>query len=75
MHIINKLILITAFTIAAAHSWAHVPYLEKNDFSAMQPFKVEYSIEQSLAIYAWLDNNHTDRLEDIDIYETQMLLR
>jgi hypothetical protein len=56
-HIFNKFILITAFAIVTAQSWAHVPYLERNDFSAKHPFKVEYSIEQSLAIYAWLDNS------------------
>ena len=68
MHIFNKFLLITAFTIAAAQSWAHVPYIEKNDFSALRPFRVEHSIEQSLAIYGWLDNNDIDSPGDIDVF-------
>ena len=67
-HIINKFLLITAFTVTTPQSWAHVPYLEHNDFSVMRPFQVEYSIEQSLAIYAWLDNNGINSLGDIDVF-------
>ena len=57
------------FALVAAQSWAHVPYLEHNDFSAKQPFTVDNSIEQSLAIYAWLDNNELNKAEDIDVFE------
>jgi hypothetical protein len=67
-HIFKRLLLIATLTLATAHSWAHVPYLEHHDFSEKQPFTVEYSIEQSLAIYAWLENTVHGPAEDIDVF-------
>ncbi len=67
-HIYQRLILIAAFIIVTTQSRAHVPYFEHNDFSAEHPFKVEYSIEQSLAIYAYLDNNDIKDPPDIDVF-------
>ena len=60
--------LIAAFTIVSFPSWAHVPYLELHDFSAKQPFTVDYSIEQSLAVYAWLENDVSANSADIDVF-------
>ena len=65
----DKLVLILGIAVIAAQSWAHVPYLEHNDFSDKQPFTVDHSIEQSLAIYGWLDNNKLNNREDIDVFE------
>lgn len=42
---------------------AHEPYIEKNDYSVEAPFVISDSIENSKAIYAWLDNG-----TDIDVY-------
>jgi hypothetical protein len=67
-HILKILFSITTYTFVTAHSWAHVPYLENIDFSTKQPFTVEYSIEQSLAIYAWLEKNDLGNSEDIDVF-------
>ena len=67
-HIFKILFIISTFTLVTAQSWAHVPYFEHNDFSAKQPFTVEYSIEQSLAIYAWLENNDLGNSGDIDVF-------
>ena len=67
-HILKTLFLTTTFTFITAQSWAHVPYLEHNDFSAKRPFTVEYSIEQSLAVYAWLEKNDLGNSEDIDVF-------
>ena len=70
---ILKLLFLTATVIfMTAQSWAHVPYFEENDFSAQQPFKVEYAIEQSLAIYAWLENNDRGYSEDVDVFVFQI---
>lgn len=60
--------LTTALIFIAARSWAHVPYFEHHDFSEKQPFSVEYSIEQSLAVYAWLEKDALGNSEDIDVY-------
>jgi hypothetical protein len=45
---------------------AHVPYFEGDDFSQDKPFRVE-SIEQSIAVYAWL-KREKGRTNDIDVY-------
>ena len=42
---------------------AHVPYIEKEDFSEEHPFVVHDSIENSIAIYAWFDTG-----ADVDVY-------
>ena len=49
-----------------SQSYAHVPYLEEEDFTEEQPFQIK-SVEQSIAVYAWLEfeNGYTD---DIDVY-------
>ena len=65
---IKTLLLVTTITIVAAQSRAHVPYIEVNDFSSKQPYEVNYSIEQSLAIYAWLENKTPDNFADIDVF-------
>ncbi|MEW6378146.1 MAG: hypothetical protein AB1611_00915 [bacterium] len=48
-------------------AFSHVPYLEETDFSEEQPFRVAGSIEQSIAVYAWLEfeNGFSD---DVDVY-------
>ena len=67
-HIFKILFLTATFAIVTAQSWAHVPYLEHNDFSAKQPFTVGYTIEQSLAIYAWLEIDDHGYSDDIDVF-------
>ena len=57
-----------AFAVITSQSRAHVPYLENNDFSVKQPFEVEHTIEQSLAIYAWLETNESGISVDIDVF-------
>lgn len=47
---------------------AHVPYFEHNDFSQEHPFEVRRSIEQSIAVYSWLENDGIHPSEDIDVY-------
>ena len=48
---------------------AHVPYLELQDFSEERPFKVRKSIEQSLAVYSWLEREQNLSSDDIDVYQ------
>ncbi len=67
-HILKLVLLITTITLVATQSRAHVPYFEHHDFSEKQPFSVDYSIEQSLAIYAWLERDDLGRSQDIDVY-------
>jgi len=47
---------------------AHVPYLEREDYTAGEPFEVRKSIEQSIAVYAWLENDGVNPCEDVDVY-------
>jgi hypothetical protein len=55
------LIFISGFAVHPAQ--AHVPYIEKKDYSAEHPFVVKDSIENSKAIYAWFDTG-----TDVDVY-------
>lgn len=47
---------------------AHVPYLERRDFSVEQPFTVRKSITQSIAVYSWLETDWVNPSIDIDVY-------
>lgn len=48
--------------LGALAAQAHVPYLEREDYSAERPFVVQ-DPEQSIAVYAWLQKTN-----DVDIY-------
>jgi len=67
-HSMKSLPIIVAFLIITTSSYAHVPYFEYKDFSKQRPFMVLHTIEQSIAVYAWLENDSTDYSEDIDVY-------
>jgi hypothetical protein len=54
--------LVTGFLLISTAAWAHVPYLEKTDFTASEPFKCPMAI-QSTAVYSWLESD-----SDIDFY-------
>jgi len=62
---ITLLALLAAVTLAQS-SFGHVPYFEPTDFTKDKPFRVQ-SIEQSIAVYAWL-KREKGRTEDIDVY-------
>ncbi|HDS58711.1 MAG TPA: hypothetical protein ENN54_00220 [Thermoplasmatales archaeon] len=51
---------------------AHVPYLEHQDYTEEAPFVVRRSIEQSIAVYAWLENDGIHACEDIDVYRFEI---
>lgn len=53
---------------AAPTALGHVPYLESQDFSWQEPFRVRQTIEQSIAVYSWLEvvDGQTD---DLDVYQ------
>ena len=56
------------FFILPSQVFAHVPYLEINDFSEESPFQVRKSIEQSIAVYSWLENENNNPSTDLDVY-------
>lgn len=64
---LNTLTLAFVLTLVTSNLQAHVPYLEPQDYSFADPFVVPYKIEQSIAVYSWLEfeNGYTD---DIDFY-------
>jgi len=51
-----------ALSLAVAPALAHVPYIERVDFSARRPYAVG-DVEQSRAMYAWLQAP-----DDVDYY-------
>ncbi|MBN2108467.1 MAG: hypothetical protein JW832_13665 [Deltaproteobacteria bacterium] len=46
---------------------AHVPYIEKRDYSFEQPFRVRGSVENSIAVYGWLESGN-----DTDVYRLEI---
>lgn len=67
----KNLIMITLallFSLTAAQPLrAHVPYFEREDFTAEQPFEVRRGVEQSIAVYAWLETG-----ADVDVVHFQI---
>ena len=56
------------FFLSVSPSFAHVPYIEFWDFSERWPFRPRHTIDQSIAVYAWLQEDGTGYSEDIDVY-------
>jgi len=48
---------------------AHVPYIERTDYSEEKPFYVWKMIEKSKAFYAWLETDDQKQSHDIDVYK------
>jgi len=56
--------VLSLIVLCVAHpAIAHVPYIEKRDFSEEHPFVVRDSVENSKAIYAWFET-----AIDVDVY-------
>jgi len=51
---------------------AHVPYIERYDYSEDNPLFVWKMIEKSKAFYAWLENDGVNPCDDIDVYKFQI---
>ena len=67
----NIIIILSIITIllTASIAAAHVPYIERSDYSEDKPFYVWKMIEKSKAFYAWLENDVDTPSEDIDVYK------
>jgi len=64
MKILFSINVLSLIVLCVAHpAIAHVPYIEKQDFSEEHPFIVHDSIENSKAIYAWFNTG-----TDVDVY-------
>jgi len=50
-------------------AFAHVPYFEHFDFLEERPFIIRNSIEQSIAVYSWIEFNDHAPATDVDVYE------
>lgn len=69
------LLWIIGFCIGAmGTASAHVPYFENRDYTLLQPYLVSGPIEQSIAVYAWLQPDATTNamngawVGDVDVY-------
>jgi hypothetical protein len=68
MKILFSIGVLCLIVLCAAHpAMAHVPYIEKQDFSEEHPFVVRDSVENSKAIYAWFET-----AIDVDVYAFQV---
>lgn len=67
----NKFIIIflcfISITSFASIVTAHVPYIERKDYSEENPLYVWKMIEYSKAFYAWLENDGVNPSDDIDV--------
>ncbi len=62
-----KLSTLFLMALASVPALAHVPYIERTDFTWVKPFQITGNIEQSKAIYAWLQSG-----SDIDYYTFEL---
>ncbi len=68
----NKIIISIIFLIILLTSTiasAHVPYIERSDYSEQNPKIVWKMIEFSKAFYSWLENDGINPCEDIDVFK------
>jgi len=70
----TNLVIVLALILLASSTLAHVPYFEgeTGDFNGDNPFVVRNSIEQSIAVYSWLQNITPQSIGDIDVYEFEV---
>lgn len=60
--LISVMMVAVMLLLTALPAAAHVPYIERQDYSWLNPFVVQ-DVEQSKAMYAWLSAG-----DDIDVY-------
>ena len=68
----NKIILLAIFSIVlliSSMASAHVPYIERSDYSEDKPIFVWKMIEKSKAFYSWLENDGENPCKDIDVFK------
>ena len=68
----NKIILFAIFSFILLFSSiasAHVPYIERSDYSEENPIFVWKMIEKSKAFYSWLENDGENPCKDIDVFK------
>ena len=66
MKALKLITLAVSLAFISASADAHVPYIERQDYSASKPFHVQ-DIEQSIALYAWLQTDGTHPSDDVDV--------
>ena len=69
----NILFSIAILLLITSIATAHVPYIERSDYTEENPFYVWKMIEKSKAFYAWLENDQGNSCEDIDVYKFKIL--
>jgi len=68
----NKTIIFPIFSIillTVSIASAHVPYIERTDYSENNPIFVWKMIEKSKAFYSWLENDGENQCDDIDVFK------
>ena len=67
-HLFRILLIFLALSCCMLPAFAHVPYVERTDYSLDQPFYVWKMIEKSKAFYSWLEQNNEGFSSDIDVF-------
>ena len=63
--LISFILILLSTSLASAH----VPYIERFDYSEENPYFVWKMIEKSKAFYAWLENDGETPCEDVDVFK------
>lgn len=53
-------------------TWSHVPYFEHLDWSERHPFEVRGDVEQSIAVYSWINFEGDTPALDIDYFRFEI---
>jgi hypothetical protein len=68
-HKINIIIIcLILLILLVPTALAHVPYIERQDYSEQHPMHIWKMIEYSKAFYAWLETDYITPCKDIDVY-------
>lgn len=67
MHMFSRGVGLLVGLLWSGLALGHVPYFERIDFREARPFAVPKSVEQSIAVYAWLRSTR-----DLDFYAFQL---
>jgi hypothetical protein len=60
---VNFFVVLIVLVALSSSAQAHVPYIEFLDYTERKPFRINDSVENSKAIYAWFKTG-----EDVDVY-------
>ena len=69
---IEMFVIIFSIVFITSIVSAHVPYLERSDYSEENPQFIWKMLEKCKAFYSWLENDGVNPCEDIDVFKFEI---